>query len=126
VRVLVVPDPTGVNGAYFADLRLTSADGKAISTNFYWLTTRPDVLADTSTYYMTPVKQFADLTALKGMPAGSVKATTTFTRGEARVTLKNPGTTLAFFVRLQVVGSDGEEVLPVTWDDNYVTLLPGA
>jgi exo-1,4-beta-D-glucosaminidase len=128
VRVLALPDPTGVNGAYFADLRLTSADGKALSTNFYWLTTRPDVLADTSTYYMTPVKQFADLTALKGMPAGSVKATTIFSRrdatSEARVTLKNPGTTLAFFVRLQVVGSDGSEALPVTWDDNYVTLLP--
>jgi exo-1,4-beta-D-glucosaminidase len=125
VRVFALPDPTGVNGAYFADLRLTSSNGKAISTNFYWLTTRPDVLADTSTYYMTPVKQFADLTALKGMAAGSVKATTAFARGEVRVTLKNPGTTLAFFVRLQVVGSNGEEVLPVTWEDNYVTLLPG-
>ena len=74
---------------------------------------------------MTPVKAFAVFTALRGMPVGSVKVRTTFTRGEARVTLTNPGTTLAFFVRLQVVGSDGEEVLPMLWDDNYVTVLPG-
>jgi exo-1,4-beta-D-glucosaminidase len=93
------------------------------------LSTRPDVLADTSTWYMTPVKAFADFTALKGMRAGSVKVAANFVRSgatsEARVTLSNPGKTLAFFLRLQVVGSDGEEALPVFWDDNYVTLLPG-
>jgi hypothetical protein len=63
------------------------------------------------------------------MPAGRLKATAKFMRsgqnGVARVTLTNPGKTLAFFVRLQVTGSDGEEALPVFWDDNYVSLLPG-
>jgi len=42
-----------------------------------------------------------------------------------RVTLTNTGKTLAFFVRMQVVGNDGEEALPVRWSDNYVSLLPG-
>ena len=28
-------------------------------------------------------------------------------------------------MRLQVVGSDGQEALPVLWSDNYVSLLPG-
>jgi exo-1,4-beta-D-glucosaminidase len=129
VRLFALSDPPGVSGAWFADLRLTTADGKPLSTNFYWLSTRPDVLADTSTWYMTPVKAFADFTALKGMRAGSVKVAANFVRSgatsEARVTLSNPGKTLAFFLRLQVVGSDGEEALPVFWDDNYVTLLPG-
>jgi exo-1,4-beta-D-glucosaminidase len=46
--------------------------------------------------------------------------------GETRVTLTNTGTTVAFFVRLQVTGgADGDEILPVLWDDNYVSLLPG-
>ncbi|MEO8621325.1 MAG: glycoside hydrolase family 2 protein, partial [bacterium] len=124
-RVLALSDPAGVSGAYFADLRLTSSDGKPLSANFYWLSTHPDVLADTSTWYMTPVKAYADYTALKGMPTGSVKAAAKFAGSSARVTLTNPGKTLAFFVRLQVVGSDGEEALPVLWEDNYVTLLPG-
>ena len=43
-----------------------------------------------------------------------------------RVTLDNPSKSLAFFVRLKVTrGTGGEEVLPVVWQDNYVSLLPG-
>jgi exo-1,4-beta-D-glucosaminidase len=111
------------------DLRLTDAGGRTLSSNFYWLSTRPDVLADTSTWYMTPVKSYADYTALRHMPQQSVRASAQFTRhgdmGEARVTLRNPGPGVAFFLRLQVTGRDGEEALPVLWEDNYVSLLPG-
>ena len=42
------------------------------------------------------------------------------------VTLENPSKSLAFFVRLKVnKGKAGEEILPVLWQDNYVSLLPG-
>jgi exo-1,4-beta-D-glucosaminidase len=42
------------------------------------------------------------------------------------VTLENPGQGLAFFVRLKVdKGKGGEEILPVLWEDNYISLLPG-
>jgi exo-1,4-beta-D-glucosaminidase len=45
---------------------------------------------------------------------------------ETRVTLENPSKNLAFFVRLKLSkGKDGDEILPVVWEDNYVTLLPG-
>jgi len=38
----------------------------------------------------------------------------------------NPGKTIAFAVRLLVKkGPDGDEVLPVLWEDNYFPLLPG-
>ena len=130
-RVFVLPEPTSISGgaAYFADLRLTGADGRPLSTNFYWLSTHPDILADTSTWYMTPVKSYADFTALRGMPAGAVKATARFSSradsGEARVTLRNPGPSIAFFMRLQVTGRGGQEALPVLWEDNYLSLLPG-
>ena len=130
-RVFVLPEPTDVPGgaAYFADLRLTGADGRPLSTNLYWLSTRPDVLADTSTWYMTPVKSYADFTALRSMPAAAVDATARFSGragwGEARVTLSNPGRSIAFFMRLQVTGRGGQEALPVLWEDNYLSLLPG-
>jgi exo-1,4-beta-D-glucosaminidase len=128
MRVFVLPEPSGVAGTYFADLRLTSA-GRERGRNFYWLSTHPDVLADTSTWYMTPVKEYADFTALQSMPSARVRATARFTQRaggtQARVTLVNPGKTLAFFVRLQLTGRGGEEALPVIWDDNYVSLLPG-
>jgi exo-1,4-beta-D-glucosaminidase len=129
--VLHLPEPAGLpdHSAYFVDLRLISADGRLLSTNCYWLSTQPDVLADTSTWYMTPVKSYADLSALTGMPQSAITARATFSsrggRGEARVTLHNPGPSVAFFVRLQVIGRGGEEALPVLWEDNYVSLLPG-
>ena len=129
MRVFALPEPTSTSGAYFADLRLTGPDGSRISTSFYWLSTRPDVLADSSTWYNTGVKSYADYTALRGMPTATVNAAARFTSsngtGQARVTLKNPGKSIAFFMRLQITGRGDEEALPVLWEDNYVSLLPG-
>ena len=129
MRVFILPEPSGVAGTYFLDTRLTGAGDHALGRNFYWLSTHPDVLADTSTWYMTPVKEYADYTALQTMPSATVKATARFTRQsgntQARVTLTNTGKTLAFFVRVQLTGRGGQEALPVFWEDNYVSLLPG-
>jgi len=55
------------------------------------------------------------------------------TRGEqngkdevTRVMVENPSKAIAFFVRLKLEkGKGGEEVLPVIWQDNYISLLPG-
>ena len=131
-RVLMVPEPPDTSAmTYFVDLRLSDAKGQPLSTNFYWLSKHPDVLSDSSTWYMTPVKQYADYTALRTMPRATLGATAAFSAGEkageqvARVTLHNPGKTLAFFVRLEVTGKNGAEALPVRWSDNYVSLLPG-
>jgi exo-1,4-beta-D-glucosaminidase len=45
---------------------------------------------------------------------------------QTRVIVENPGPELAFFLHLQIKqGTGGEEVLPVIWDDNYFSLLPG-
>ncbi|MGD0515450.1 MAG: glycoside hydrolase family 2 protein, partial [Terriglobales bacterium] len=42
------------------------------------------------------------------------------------VILRNPSKNLAFFVRLKVdKGKGGEEILPVLWEDNYFSLMPG-
>ena len=55
-----------------------------------------------------------------------MQATARFESGRARVTLENRSNALAFLVHLAVrKGPGGEEVLPVIWEDNYVTLLPG-
>jgi exo-1,4-beta-D-glucosaminidase len=78
---------------------------------------------------MTPVKNYADFTALRSMPQSAVSASARSLRsgstGTTTVTLKNPTNAIAFFMRLQVVGKGGEEALPVTWEDDYVTVLPG-
>lgn len=41
------------------------------------------------------------------------------------ITLTNPANHVAFFVRAEVTqGADGNEILPITYDDNYVTIFP--
>ena len=130
LRVFRLPEPTGLTtAAYFVDLRLTGVDGRPLSNNFYWLSTKMDALSDSSTWYMTPVKNYADFTALRSMPRSAIDVSARSSRsggtGTTTVTLKNPTKAIAFFLRLQVTGKGGEEALPVFWEDNYVTLLPG-
>jgi exo-1,4-beta-D-glucosaminidase len=41
------------------------------------------------------------------------------------ITLTNPTSRVAFFVRSEVTqGADGNEILPITYDDNYITIFP--
>jgi exo-1,4-beta-D-glucosaminidase len=70
------------------------------------------------------------MTRLLNLPKMHLKATAHLRpakNGESvRVRLKNTSAALAFQVRFAVeVGKPGEEILPVLWEDNYVSLLPG-
>ena len=42
-----------------------------------------------------------------------------------QMTLNNPTKTLAFMVHLRLEKSDGEDVIPAFFEDNFVSLLPG-
>jgi glyoxylase-like metal-dependent hydrolase (beta-lactamase superfamily II) len=112
-------------------LTLEEPSGNVASRNFYWLSARPETLDwEKSTWYHTPTKTFADYTALSSLPEVDLEVTaqtqTRESEGTAAVTVRNPGRTLAFAVHLKVKkGPDGEEVLPVLWEDNYFPLLPG-
>jgi exo-1,4-beta-D-glucosaminidase len=127
VKVFAVPEPAGVTPTYFLALQLDDASGRTVSRNVYWLSTKPDALAwDKSEWYYTPQSQYADFTGLQQLPPAEVKAAARFAPGRASVTLENPSKALAFQVHLAVrKGPGGEEVLPVLWEDNYLTLLPG-
>jgi len=131
VRAFTVPKPDGITPAYFLRLTLEAKDGTPVSSNFYWLSTKDDVLDwDKSTWYYTPTQSFADYTQLQSLPRVALNIRgRTVRRGDeevAHVTLDNPSRGLAFFVRLQIQrGRGGEEVLPVVWEDNYVSLMPG-
>ena len=120
------PSPT-----YFVHLKLEDSAGKQVGSNFYWLPTKKDVMNwDKSEWYVTPTSSFADMTALAALPKVNLQVRSATARKGAdsttTVTLSNPSSHLAFFVRLKVnKGKDGEEVLPVRWEDNYVSLLPG-
>ena len=42
-----------------------------------------------------------------------------------QMTVSNPTKTLAFMVHLRLVKSDGEDVIPAFFEDNFISLLPG-
>jgi exo-1,4-beta-D-glucosaminidase len=133
-RALVIPELQGLSSTYFVDLRLRDAKGLVLSSNLYWLGTKTDDLDfEKSTWYGTPVKSYADFTALKDLPLVNLTTSTArfarsadgVDREEAKVTISNRSKSLAFFIRLQINMGNGEELLPVLWDDNYISLLPG-
>jgi exo-1,4-beta-D-glucosaminidase len=128
-------------GVSFLELDLKDEGGTLVSSNLYWLTPRPDVMAPLdpdSAWYYQAIATPADFTALASMPATSlvVKKYCQQDGPEsiAQVTLENRSESIAFFTRVQLFAptpSFGrplgrEEILPILWDDNYVSVLPGA
>jgi exo-1,4-beta-D-glucosaminidase len=130
-KVFAVPEITGLSPTYFLVLKLHDSTGKLVGSNFYWLSTKPETIDwPKSNWWTTPTDSYADYTALLQLPKVRLKVTD---RSERRtdeevthVTLENPSKNLAFFVRLKVnKGVRGEEILPVVWEDNYISLMPG-
>jgi len=130
LAAFAIPEVKDLSRTYFLKLTLNAA-GQILSSNFYWLSTTADVLNTQGTkWYYTPVSSYADLTDLAKLPAVNLKVSGNAGRrgGEeiAQVNLMNPSRSLAFFVHLQIKrGATGDDILPVLWEDNYVSLLPG-
>jgi exo-1,4-beta-D-glucosaminidase len=131
MKVFELPPIQGLSPAYFLDLRITDGSGTLLGSNFYWLSTKPETLDwAKSNWYTTPTASYADYTSLAALPKIKLNVSSRTERdGDGmvtRLTLQNPGKTLAFFVHLSVnKGEGGEEILPVLWQDNYISLLPG-
>jgi hypothetical protein len=112
--VFELPRPKDLPPVYFVRLDLTDADGKRIADNLYWL----------------PAREGQALQDLHRLPSVRLTATCSVERRSAetiaRVKIKNPTGQLAFFVQLALTrGRGGDEVLPIYWEDNYFSLMPG-
>ncbi|MBQ6087695.1 MAG: discoidin domain-containing protein [Bacteroidales bacterium] len=107
IPCLKVQAPENV-GVYYLKLLLLDASGKVLSDNFY-----------------IQGEEYGNLQAVRTLPAAKVKKTVRFSGESAEVTLKNTGKTPALLLRLTLKGSDGNEILPVDYSDNYFSLLPG-
>jgi exo-1,4-beta-D-glucosaminidase len=126
-----LPNVDGLTPTYFLKLELRDSGGKLVSENFYWLSTKQDVLdweKRTDTVY-TPQKEFADLTGLNHLPKAKVTITKTvhLSGGDSTFTVavENKGDSVAFMVHPRLVrGKGGDDVTPIFWSDNYFSLLP--
>ncbi len=126
----VLRAPLGAGPVSFLDLRIIGEKNRLVDANFYCLSAQPETLDEANaTWYVTPIKDFADLTALASLRQVEVKVRGKFAKdgGATRVTvdLENPSPGLALMVEVLVVRDvSGQPVLPIYLDDNYITLLP--
>lgn len=117
----------------FLRLVLSDNSGNVLSRNVYWVTNSIDKLDwNNSTWYYTQVTKFVDYTPLSKLSTAQVSVTT----GPGKsvpgvpgtqthtVTLENKSSVPAVFIRLTLVDKSGNDVNPVSWSDNYVTLWP--
>jgi exo-1,4-beta-D-glucosaminidase len=135
--------PAGISTTHFLRLTLTRA-GRTVSRNVYWLSSKPDSIDWAKTIDQGDGAEFtpdgyADLTGLRNLPTATVSlhATTRHAGGQdiTDVTITNTGnrTTPLFFGRADVrrAGADGSpdsgdnQVSPILWTDNDITLWPG-
>jgi exo-1,4-beta-D-glucosaminidase len=134
-QLLKIPDDNIDTDVHFVRLTLANKQGRILSTNFYCLPRKPSTY-DWSTEsekghpYYTGVTSYEDLTMLNQLRKVHLEASASARRqpnsGEVRVRVHNPSGGLAFQVHLSVVGEkSGEEILPVLWEDNYISLMPG-
>jgi hypothetical protein len=135
--------PGDISTTYFLRLTLTRGSN-VVSRNVYWLSTKADsidfanTIGNGSGATFNP-NGYADLTGLQALAPSSVKVTaTTHRSGDDDVTtveIRNLGTgpTPAFLTRADVrrgttsgtpLAGDNQ-VLPILWSDNDVTLWPG-
>ncbi len=130
-KVIEIPELKGLTTTYFIDLRIVDNAAKEIANNFYWLSTKEDVMEfEKTTWVYTPTKSFADLKGLNTLPQVAVeKVFSQVVEGDYvhfTCELTNPADQLAFFIEVAVVDKMTDEtIVPVFWNDNYVSLLPG-
>jgi exo-1,4-beta-D-glucosaminidase len=140
-KVPAVTAPPVKAQTYFVEL-LLKRGGAVVDRNVYWESTQQDVVdwAKTQGNPQATMTQYGDLTALQKLaPAKvSVSAGSTSSAGgtvTTNVTVTNTSSTptVGFFLRADVRrgSADGSElardnqVLPISWSDNDVTLWPG-
>ncbi len=122
--------PTFDEPVVLLDLRVLEVDGQVMAPNMYWLSSKPDVLdydtKDGLWSFYTASKEFADYKALNDLPETeiSIKAGYDDKSRQVNIVLENKGNDIAFFMEMEITGSKDEEIMPVFWLDNYITVMP--
>ena len=129
-RAIAIPDATFSpdSKVYFVDLKLKKESGEVVSRNFYWVPSTLTTFDWAKTNYThTPAIQHENMTELMSLPKTKVTAHV-MASAEGRtvqVRLQNESKSLAFQVSVAVRDAHREDIAPVMWSDNYVSLMPG-
>jgi exo-1,4-beta-D-glucosaminidase len=118
---------------FFVRCELLGSGGDVISENVYWQSQRNDDVGNPNGDFAFQANQdsWADMTALNYMARVPLDVTATRTSNGAGqnivdIRLRNTTSQVAFFERAEVTSDrDGDEILPIEYSDNYVTVFPG-
>jgi hypothetical protein len=100
--------PKDDNEIFFLKLQLTDPN-RVLDENLYWLSNKP-----------------RSYEKMNNLEKTSVKTTINrITERHAVIDILNQENETAFFIRLKIMNSKNELVLPSYFTDNYITLLPG-
>ena len=117
IKIMDIDWPEDLSDVYFLALQLNDNTGEIISRNFYWLSAKGDREAD-----FTELNNLPDI----GLDVSVTSLPEKSGRNGLIVHLANHTSSLAFSVNPKLVKSKSKDlVLPVYWEDNYFSLLPG-
>ncbi len=114
--VFKIPEIQGLSPIYFLNLELRDLEKNLVSSNFYWLTTQKDEVADFNELMkLPPVKlQISAKYQDKGVAS------------KVTIKISNPSNHLAFFINPKLLnGLHGEELLPTYWSKTFLSIVPG-
>ncbi|MGE0220301.1 glycosyl hydrolase 2 galactose-binding domain-containing protein [Mycolicibacterium sp.] len=128
---LTLPPVAADSPVFFVRCELRGATGALVSENVYWQAQHRDDVGDPRNdraFELRP-SSWADMTALNTMPRAPVEVTARHEPdGTVAIRLHNPGRAVAFFERAEILADpspDADEILPVRYSDNYVTVFGG-
>jgi exo-1,4-beta-D-glucosaminidase len=131
-EVITLPRYPHTSPVFFVRCQLLNGKGELLVDNTYWQSQKDDDMGDRSNDDALNLKQvsWADMTPLNTMPQASLQVTARQTAANSEkhiaIRLHNSSKHIAFFERAVVsASSNGEEILPIEYDDNYVTVYPG-
>jgi exo-1,4-beta-D-glucosaminidase len=131
VEAMTLPRFPDASDVFFVRCQLLDAKGKLLTENVYWQSQKDDDVGDPKNDRAFGLKpaSWADMTALNTMPQVPLElgATRSSSAGEDRIAIRvhNPSEHIGFFERAVITDSkDGDELLPIEYDNNYVTVFP--
>lgn len=121
---------------FFVRCQLTDNAGTVLAENVYWQSQTPDDVGppDNDAAFDSKQVSWANMTPLNTMHKAALEVSARRDHAPqdaadgsgVTITLHNPTAQVGFFERAEVLPtSDGDEILPIEYDDNYVTVFPG-
>ena len=137
VQAMTLPPGPADSPVFFVRCELLDHSGQVVAENVYWQSQQVDDVGPPANdaAFDSIQSSWADMTALNYMPKVPLTVTAANTDADSgqqvtsqqvTIRLSNPSKKIAFFERAELLSApDSDEILPIEYDDNYVTVFPG-